>query len=109
MTPIILEWISWGSIMLGTFFLLTGAVGLLRMPDFYTRLHPCSVVDGIGMPLFILGIILQFPLGIITVKLLFLMVFSWITSATASHALGKAALLSGLKPQGTTSSKPRSS
>lgn len=78
---------------LGAFFLLTSAVGLWRMPDFFTRLHPAGVADSAGAPLTLLGILLLTPGVLIKIKILILIVFALYTSATACHALAKAALL----------------
>ncbi len=83
---------------LGTFFILTGSLGTLRFPDFFTRTHAFGVADALGLPLVLFGLLLHFPLGLISFKILLLIGFAMITSATASHALSKAALLSGLKP-----------
>ena len=85
---------------LGAFFILTGSIGVYRMPDFYTRLHPASIGDSLGLPLIVVGAMLHIEPGLATIKLLLLVVFSMITSATASHALAKAALLSKIKPIG---------
>ena len=84
----------------GAFFILTGAVGVLRMPDFYTRLHPASISDSLGLPLVIIGVMLRLEPGLITVKLLLLVIFSMIASPTASHALAKAAMHSKIIPIG---------
>lgn len=87
----------------GGFFALTGAVGMLRMADFYTRLHPAGVNDALGMPMILCGLMLQEGFNLFTLKLFLLMLFMLLTSPTACHALAKAALLSGLEPIG----KPR--
>lgn len=94
-------WIDGVSALLlisGSFFTLTGALGLLRMPDFYTRLHPAGVTDSMGLPLILAGLILQLELGLVTLKILLLMLFLLLTSPTACHALAKAARLSGVMP-----------
>jgi multicomponent Na+:H+ antiporter subunit G len=90
-----------GKIMmgLGAFFLLTSAVGVLRFPEFFMRLHPAGIADSLGAPLMLLGMALQFPLGLVTLKILVMIVFALIAAATACHALAKAARESGLKPE----------
>lgn len=82
-----------GLMLVGTFFLLTSALGLVRFPTFFTRLHPAGVADSAGAPLVLLGIALQFPLGLITFKILLLLIISMVAAATACHALAAAALL----------------
>ena len=90
--------LSWLLLIGGGFFILTGSVGLLRMPDFYSRTHPGGVVDTMGAGLTIAGLMLQGGLTLITVKLALILVFLLLTGPTATHALAHAALVSGLKP-----------
>ncbi len=96
-----------GSLLLGLggFCLFTGAVGLHRMPDFFTRLHPAGVSDGPGLMLILLGIACLVEPGVVTLKLILLGVFTLVTGATACHALAHAALHSGLKPIGRVEKK----
>lgn len=82
--------------MLGAFFSLTGALGLFKFPDFFTRIHAASVTDSIAALLIILGLILRTEFDLVAVKLLFIMVFLLLTSPTASHALAKSARHGGL-------------
>jgi len=88
---------------IGIFFMFVGAIGLLRFPDFYTRLHATGKCDTLGEGLIILGLIvyhffhyLRTPL--VPVKLLFLILFIFIANPTATHAIVKAAYLTGLTP-----------
>ncbi len=94
----------------GSFFSLVGAIGLLRMPDFYTRMHAASVTDTLGAGLILLGLMLQAGLTLITVKLIMVGLLIFVASPTASHALARAALLRGVTPllatKGEKSSKP---
>jgi multicomponent Na+:H+ antiporter subunit G len=95
-----------GLMVLGCFFIITGAIGLLRFPDFYTRLHPAGVGDSVGAPLVLLGFACQDGVSLISLKIIVLALFFLITSPTACYALAKAALSSGLKPKGTIRKKP---
>jgi multicomponent Na+:H+ antiporter subunit G len=83
------------------FFCLVGAVGLLRMPDFYTRMHAASVLETLGAGLMLLGLLLQAGLTLVAVKLLMIGLLIFFASPTASHALARAALSRGLKPLAT--------
>tara|TARA_B100000745_G_C20100629_1_gene376465 strand:+ start:454 stop:783 length:330 start_codon:yes stop_codon:yes gene_type:complete len=94
----ILDIVSWILLLLGGFFGITGAVGLFRFPEFYTRVHAASVTDSMATLLIISGLLLQVPSWIVAVKLLFILFFLLLTSPTASHALAKAARHGGLKP-----------
>jgi len=82
----------------GGIFCVIGAVGLIRMPDFYTRMHAASVTDTLGAGLILIGLILQAGLTLITAKLLIVGLLLLFTSPAATHALARAALLRGVKP-----------
>ncbi|MCH2546260.1 MAG: monovalent cation/H(+) antiporter subunit G [Alphaproteobacteria bacterium] len=89
-------WAGNGLILLGAFFVLTGALGILRMPDFFSRLHPAGVTDSLGVTFIIFGLILHTGFTLTSAKLLLLMLFILLTSPTACHALAKSAFLSGM-------------
>jgi multicomponent Na+:H+ antiporter subunit G len=90
--------LSWISLAAGAAFCLVGALGLLRMPDFYTRMHAASVTDTLGAGLLLLGMILQAGANLIAVKLAFIGILLFFTSPTATHALARAARVRGLQP-----------
>ena len=89
---------SWLFIVLGSFFILVGALGLMRMPDVFTRLHATSVSDTLGAGFLILGLIIQAGLTLVTVKLVFIAGLLFMTGPVAAHALAQAALHAGAKP-----------
>ncbi|MDI1246337.1 MAG: monovalent cation/H(+) antiporter subunit G [Rhodoferax sp.] len=90
--------VSWLSLTLGGAFCIVGAIGLLRMPDFYTRMHAASVIETLGAGLILLGLMLQAGLTLVTVKLVMLGLLILFVSPTATHALARAAMIRGLKP-----------
>lgn len=92
----LLHWLGNILILVGAFFVLTGALGMLRMPDFFSRLHPAGVTDSLGIPCVLIGLMLHTGLTLVSGKLLLLMLFLLLTSPTACHALAKAAFLSGM-------------
>lgn len=94
----VLELVSWACLLAGGVFCVIGAVGLLRMPDFYTRMHAASVIETLGAGLILLGLCLQAGWTLITVKLLMLGLLILFASPTATHALARAAMVRGLKP-----------
>ena len=61
---------SWILIVAGSAFCMIGALGLLRMPDFFTRMHAASLIDTLGAGFLLLGMMLQAGLTLVTVKLL---------------------------------------
>ena len=92
----ILDILSWVLLAAGGVFCMIGALGLLRMPDFYTRMHAASVIETLGAGLLLLGMMLQAGLTLISVKLFFIGILLFFTSPTATHALARAAHLRGL-------------
>lgn len=104
----LLDVFSWLLLATGGVFCMIGALGLLRMPDFYTRMHAASVIDTLGAGLLLLGMILQAGLTLVSVKLLFIGVLLFFTSPTATHALARAARLRGVAPRPTLQGKESS-
>jgi len=107
---VLIDGISWVCLVVGGLFCVIGAVGLLRMPDFYTRMHAASVIETLGAGLILLGLILQAGATLVAVKLLMLGLLILFVSPTATHALARAGMVRGLKPlladEENTASKP---
>ncbi|MEX2614674.1 MAG: monovalent cation/H(+) antiporter subunit G [Alphaproteobacteria bacterium] len=82
----------------GSFFILVGSLGMVRMPDIYTRMHAVSLVDTLGAGLFLAGLMIQGGMTLVTVKLLLMLVFLFFAGPTASYALANAAWSQGVKP-----------
>ena len=97
MTPII-DAASWACLVIGGLFCVVGGIGLLRMPDFYTRMHAASVTETLGAGLVLLGLILQAGPTLIAAKLAVLGLLIFFASPTATHALASAAMARGVKP-----------
>ena len=102
--------VSWVCLVGGGYFCVVGAIGLLRMPDFYTRMHAASVIETLGAGLILLGLMLQAGFTLVAVKLLMDGLLIFFASPTATHALARAAMVRGLKPllsdEERTPSKP---
>lgn len=86
----------WACLVGGGLFSVIGGVGLLRMPDFYTRTHAASLTDTMGAGLILLGLAIHNGIDLVTVKLVIILLFLFLTSPTAAHALVKAAYSKGL-------------
>ena len=91
-------------IVLGTVFLLGGALGVLRFPDFYSRLHAAGKGDTLSTVLILTGLAL-YNLAhfsgdalLVSVKIMFIAVFIFLASPTASHAILDAGFESGAEP-----------
>lgn len=87
------------SVLMGLFFLLAGTLGVLRLPDFYTRIHAAGMTDTLGAEMILLGLMIQSGFSQMTLKLLFVAFFLLLTGPTATHAVANAAHRAGLKPQ----------
>ena len=95
---VMLDAASWFCLVAGGLFCVVGAVGMLRMPDFYTRLHAASVIETLGGGLIMLGLLLQAGVTLVAVKLLIVSLLVFFASPTATHALAKAAMERGVRP-----------
>ena len=69
MIEFVADLLSWILIVPGSIAVLTGGIGVVRMPDVYTRMHAASVTDTLGAGLLVLGLILQAPDWLVGVKL----------------------------------------
>lgn len=97
-----LDVLSWISIVLGLFFMLVGAVGILRMPGVFTRLHAAGMTDTMGAGFLILGMCFQAGFGLVLVRLIIVYVFLTFTSPISTHALARAAIAGGVSPHTMT-------
>ena len=96
------DWITVVFLALGCFLDLTGAIGILRMPDFYTRLHPAGKSDTLAQ-LFIIALLFQVDefatdYWATFSKLILIAIFMFLTTPLATHAITKAAHMAGLQP-----------
>jgi len=91
-------------ILVGLFFFAVGVLGILRFPDFYSRLHAAGKSDSLAAVLVIVGVAIynlqDFTLAnlLVSFKIMLIVVFIYVASPTATHALTKAALIIGIKP-----------
>lgn len=95
---LVIDALSWAFLLGGAFFMLVAGIGVLRMPDVFTRIHAAGVKDTLGAALTIIGLMLQAGLTLVAVKLVFIWAFLWFTSPVSSHSVARAALLAGLRP-----------
>jgi len=92
------HWLGGGLVLVGSLFMIIGAVGLIRLPDVFTRMHGSSVSDTLGGGLILLGLIVLAGVSLVAVKLIFLVLFFGLMSPVATHAIARAALHAGVKP-----------
>lgn len=93
MVDTVLTWLSAACLLTGGLFGILGGIGLLRFPDFYSRLHAAGITDTLCALLIVLGLLIQAGLSLISIKLLLILLFLLFTAPTASHALARAAMV----------------
>ncbi|MGC6485517.1 MAG: monovalent cation/H(+) antiporter subunit G [Candidatus Puniceispirillales bacterium] len=90
---------------LGGLALIVGAIGLVRLPDVYSRIHAAGIIDTAGVALMVLGMILLSPSWLITVKLVLIGIFIFFTSPISGHAIAQVARSSGIEPEARDTTK----
>lgn len=93
-----INWITAALLMAGLFFIAGGVVGILRMPDFYTRLHAQGKCDTLGVALMLGALALHQGFTLTGLKIVAIIFFIVLANPVATHALGRAALSWGLQP-----------
>jgi multicomponent Na+:H+ antiporter subunit G len=86
-------------LILGTAFCLIGALGILRLPDYFSRIHAAGLIETLGAVSILVALMLQAGLSVTSIKLLLILVFIFVTGPTASHALARAALHDDYEPE----------
>ncbi len=92
----VLEGLSWAAMLAGSFVLLITGLGVLTLPEYYSRIHAASVTDTLGTGLILLGLVTQAGWSLVTAKLVLVLLFLVLTGTAASHALAKTAQLHDL-------------
>lgn len=85
-------------IVAGFFFFTTATIGLLRLPDFYTRLHATGKGDTLAVLYSLIGLAIYNGFNITSAKILFIAVFMFLAQPTATHAISRAAFGCGYMP-----------
>ena len=93
----VVDILSWIFLIAGSVLVLTGGIGVLRLPDIYTRSHAAGITDTLGAGLILIGLMLQGGFTLVTVKLVLILVFIAFTSPTSTLALIHTVLACGIK------------
>lgn len=93
-----LDWVSAVLLVLGAFVAFTSAVGVLRMPDFYSRIHPAGSNDSLAQLLVLSALVCQATTWQVAVKLILISVFLLITTPSSTYAIARAALVDEREP-----------
>jgi len=104
-----LPYLSGLSLAIGTLALVVGSLGLIRLPDVFSRIHAVGMMDTAGVGFIVLGMMIHEGFSLISVKLAAVAVFLFFTSPIATHAVAQVAHKSGFSPvatgAGTTAKK----
>ena len=95
---LILDLLTWVFLIGGAAFSIIGGIGIVRMPEFYSRLHGGGVTDTLGASLIMIGLMFQTGFTLATIKLVIILFFLLIVSPSSCHALAKSAIIQGLIP-----------
>lgn len=95
----LIDTLSWICLAGGSLFCLIGGIGLIRLPDFFSRMHGAGLTDTLGAGLILGGLVLQAGISLNAAKLVFILFFLLLTSPTSTHLLARAALAAGLRPR----------
>lgn len=95
---LLVDILSWVLIVGGGLFCIIGGIGMLRLPDVFTRMHAAGIIDTAGATLITIGLMLQAGFTLVTVKLILIVVFVLYTSPVSTHALAQSAVSTGVKP-----------
>ena len=93
------ETLTWIFLLTGCAFAVIGGIGLLRLPDLFSRMHGAGLTDTLGAGLLLTGLMIQSGFSLVTVKLLTILLLLLVTSPTSTHALAQSALSHGLRPR----------
>ena len=101
---VLFDIVSWICILAGGFCVVASGIGMVRpgLPDMFARMHAASIADTLGAALIVIGLAFQVEFGLITVKLVLILLLIFFTSPTSTHALAKAAMHGGEKPVAET-------
>ena len=88
----VIEVTTWALLMAGSVFAVIGGIGLLRLPDLFSRMHAAGITDTLGAGLLLAGLMVHAGFSLVTFKLICVLFFMLVASPTSTHALAKAAL-----------------
>ena len=92
-----IEWLVSILLLLSSALVLLASIGLLRLPDLPTRMHATTKSGVLAVVLVMIAVALFFSRTDVTVRVLAIIVFTFITAPIAAHAIGRAGYLSGIK------------
>lgn len=92
-----IEWIVFIFLIMGALFILISAIGIIRLPDLFMRMHATTKTNSIGISLILIGTMMAFPQVTNILKGLMIIIFIYLTSPLGAHMIGKAGLITKVK------------
>ncbi len=100
---IVTEIVSGIFLVIGAVTRLVGGIGILRLPDLFTRLHAVGIIDTLGVAAILIGLAFMAGWGLVLIKLIIIFALLMLLNPSASHALARAAVHGAKKPWLTAS------
>ncbi len=85
-------------LLAGAFFIFAAGLGVLRLPDVFSRLHAAGMKDTMGSALTLIGLMFLGGFSLVSAKLLIIWALLWLTCSVATHSVARAAFLAGVRP-----------
>lgn len=98
------EWIAAVALLAGAFFVLVAAIGVVRMPDLFTRMHAATKAGTLGVALVVVAAAVTFGTTGVTTKSALIVAFLLFTAPVGAHVLGRAAYFDGVETWDRTDS-----
>lgn len=93
-----MEYVSAGLMLIGLFFLGVAAVGMVRLPDVYTRSHAVALTDSLGAVFLLVGLAVEQGFSPNALRIIVVLSLLYVLNPVIAHATTRAALRSGVKP-----------
>ncbi len=93
-----MELMGAGLMLVGLFFLVVAAIGMIRLPDVFSRSHAVALTDSLGALFLLVGLAVEHGFSPNALKILVVLGLLYMLNPVISHATVRAALRSGMKP-----------
>lgn len=93
-----MSWLAIALIVVGLFFLVVGSIGMLRLPDIFSRAHALSVTDSLGALFVLVGLAVYEGIGTNFLRIIVVLGLIYLLNPVIAHATVRAAYRSGLRP-----------
>jgi multicomponent Na+:H+ antiporter subunit G len=90
--------ITWALLIFGSTMIIIGGIGVLRLPDFFSRTHGAGLTDTVGAGAVLVGLMFESGFSASTLRLALILLFLWYTSPVGGYALARVALSRGVRP-----------